>query len=291
MGSLALRFIGSPRVERDGQPVWFDNRKALALLAVLAAEGHAQRRESLATLLWPDADQAHARGALRRVLASIKSVLGEDALEVRRESLGLRLGASGLWIDVARFAEGVATCRGHGHTEELCPPGRETLTEVLALYRGDFLAGLTLRDSPEFDAWQSAQAESLRAEALRAIERLVRHEAAEGRREEAASLARRWASLEPLSEAAHRHLMQLYASSGERGRALRQYQECVRILDTELGAAPAPETTRLWEAIRGSSFGPPAAPAAPPVHQPSPPFVFVQTAAVLHLDYRLLESH
>jgi DNA-binding SARP family transcriptional activator len=291
MGSLALRFIGSPRVERDGAPVWFDNRKALALLAVLAAEGHAQRRESLATLLWPDADQAHARGALRRVLASIKTAVGEDALEVHRESLGLRLGARGLWIDLARFARGVAACRGHGHTEELCPPGRDAITEALAVYRGDFLAGLTLRDSPEFDAWQSAQAESLRAEALRALERLVRHEAAQGRREEAATHARRWASLDPLSEAAHRHLMQLYAGRGERGRALRQYQECVRVLDAELGTAPSPETTRLWETIRAGSLAPTAAPPSPPASRPGPPFVFVQTAAVMHLDYLLLESH
>ncbi len=44
--------------------------------------------------------------------------------------------------------------------------------------------------------------------------------------------------------------MRLYAQTGQRSAALRQYQECVRILDEELGLAPAEETTTLFEQIR-----------------------------------------
>ena len=49
---------------------------------------------------------------------------------------------------------------------------------------------------------------------------------------------------------AHRHLMQLYSWNGQRSEALRQYQECVRILEQELGVPPMEETTRLYEHIR-----------------------------------------
>jgi predicted ATPase len=44
--------------------------------------------------------------------------------------------------------------------------------------------------------------------------------------------------------------MQLYAQTGRRSAALRQYTECVRLLDEELGLAPAEETTALYEQIR-----------------------------------------
>jgi predicted ATPase len=44
--------------------------------------------------------------------------------------------------------------------------------------------------------------------------------------------------------------MLLYALDGQRAAALRQYQECVRQLEQELGVAPLPETTALYRAIQ-----------------------------------------
>ncbi|HSR30466.1 MAG TPA: BTAD domain-containing putative transcriptional regulator, partial [Anaerolineae bacterium] len=68
--------------------------------------------------------------------------------------------------------------------------------------------------------------------------------------EAALSYARRWLALDPFHEPAHRQLMELYAAAGQRSAALRQYTECVRILDEELGLAPAEETTALYGQIR-----------------------------------------
>jgi len=62
MSSLALFLLGPPRIERDGAPVHLDRRKAVALVAYLAATGQRHRREALAALLWPDQDQARRAG-------------------------------------------------------------------------------------------------------------------------------------------------------------------------------------------------------------------------------------
>jgi DNA-binding SARP family transcriptional activator len=246
-----LRLIGAPRVERDAQAVVFDNRKALALLAFLAVEGRAQMRDTLATMLWPEADRAHGRGALRRVLAGVKAALGPQWLTIEQEALAVRRGALGLWIDVEGLRRGIGVCRDHLHPQmKLCVQGRAALAEAVALYRGDFLAGFTLRDSPDFDRWQLQQSEALRFAVVRALDRLIRHHVAEGPWDEAVVYARRWLSLDPLSEVAHRYLMQLHTWSGDRGRALCQYQECVRTLKDELDAPPTLETVRLAEAIR-----------------------------------------
>jgi DNA-binding SARP family transcriptional activator len=50
--------------------------------------------------------------------------------------------------------------------------------------------------------------------------------------------ARRWLSLDPLNEPAHRQLMQLYAQTNQRAAALRQYRECSRLLQEEATDLP-----------------------------------------------------
>jgi len=55
--------------------------------------------------------------------------------------------------------------------------------------------------------------------------------------------------------------MQFYSWSGGRNAALRQYRECVRILDRELGVPPLDETTTLYQAIlENHLLAPPALP-------------------------------
>lgn len=63
-------------------------------------------------------------------------------------------------------------------------------------------------------------------------------------------MARRWIAADLLDESAHRQLMDLYFRAGQRSASLRQYRECVRILDQELGVAPLEETTELYQTIR-----------------------------------------
>jgi DNA-binding SARP family transcriptional activator len=45
-------------------------------------------------------------------------------------------------------------------------------------------------------------------------------------------------------------LMRSYAQLGLRGRALRQYRLCERILGQEYGTAPSPETRALYRNLR-----------------------------------------
>jgi DNA-binding SARP family transcriptional activator len=58
--SLAIYLLGPPRLERDGQPVEVDTRKAIALLAYLALHPERLSRDQLAAFLWPEYDQERA---------------------------------------------------------------------------------------------------------------------------------------------------------------------------------------------------------------------------------------
>ncbi len=55
---------------------------------------------------------------------------------------------------------------------------------------------------------------------------------------------------EDLREDAHRSLMRCYLQLGQRGRALRQYEQLSALLAEELDAKPELETRRLFESIR-----------------------------------------
>ena len=45
-------------------------------------------------------------------------------------------------------------------------------------------------------------------------------------------------------------MMLLYVWTGQPAAALRQYREWLRVLNEELGVAPLPETTTLYQAIK-----------------------------------------
>jgi DNA-binding SARP family transcriptional activator/predicted ATPase len=249
MPRLSIRLLGTPRLERDGQPVSVDTRKATALLAYVAVTKERYQRDALVLMLWPELDRSRGLTALRRTLYALRKATGDGFLEVDRESVGLDRSAD-IWLDVEQFQRHLNDCLAHGHAgSEVCSACITPLEAAVALYRGDFLAGFGLRDSLNFDDWQYFHSDTLRQDFAGALERLVRCYVAQGDIEAAIDSTRIWLELDRLNEDAHHCLIELYARSGRRNAALRQYQECVRLLKDELGAPPQPETTALYEAI------------------------------------------
>ncbi len=250
---LTLKLFGAPRVELNGIALALDYRKAVALLAYLAVTRQIHTRDALATFFWPEFIEA--RTYLRNNLWHIRKILGVFAntwLEVDRETVGFKTNAP-VWLDVAEFQHQLAMCQTHGNADtEVDTRCLSCLHEAVTLYTDDFLAGFTLRDSPAFDEWQFFQREQLHWAVTSALDKLVQHYRGQGEFDQAIIQARRWLALDPAHEAVHRHLMQLYAWSGQRAAALRQYQECTRILAAELAVTPASETAAFYEQIRSN---------------------------------------
>lgn len=264
---LSFHFLGAPRLEKNGKPLNLDTRKAIALAAYLALTGRAHERDELAALFYPDADTVRARAALRRTLSTLKTALGDEALLVERESIAMDMRAVN--VDVLEFRDLVRQNT------------MQSLGRAVRLYQGDFLDGFTLRDSPAFDEWQFFETESLRKQCAAALEQLVAFQTEQDALKPAIESARRWLALDPLHEPAHRALMLLYARDGQRAAALRQYRECVRQLEQELGVAPLPETTELYHAIQENRL-------AVNAHLPPPTERAAESLAVRRADYPLV---
>jgi DNA-binding SARP family transcriptional activator/tetratricopeptide (TPR) repeat protein len=261
MTALRLALLGPPVVLRDGLPVTFDTRKAVALLALLAVTGREHSREQLADLLWPDADSAKGRASLRRTLSVTAAVMGAG-LTISRAAVTLELGA--VQVDVREFEALIARADA------------ESLEQAVQLYRDDFLSGFVLRSCPDFEEWQASVSEGLRQALARGLQRLVAACIAEGDLERATGHARRWLQLDPLHEPAHQAIIRLHGWAGQRSAAMRQYRSLVRVLDRDLAVRPLPETTRLYDDVRAGRLEPPPAPSV--VRAAEPPTAPVEAA-------------
>jgi len=286
---LSLSLLGSFQVAQHGEPVaGFESSKVRALLAYLAVEAHRypkghprpHRRETLAGLLWPDRSDWAALASLRNALSNLRRTIRDrprsgdrDAtppfLQITRETVQFDVH-SDHWLDVAAFWALVETTEAERSVQE-------RLGQAVALYRGDFLAGFSVRGSPEFENWALLLRERLQRQVLDALRRLVVHYESSGEVARASEMAWRWVGLAPWEEEAHRQLMRLLARGGQRGAALAQYEACKQDLAQELGVDPGPQTMALVERIRDGDLDPVALPpflcAASAEDRPTLPFV------------------
>jgi predicted ATPase/DNA-binding SARP family transcriptional activator/predicted negative regulator of RcsB-dependent stress response len=278
MSQLSIYLLGPPQIEYEDQQIKVDTRKAIALLTYIAVTQKSHRRDSLVTLLWPEYNQSRGRTNLRRTLYALRKSLHGGWLEVDREEIGLNPAAK-VWLDVDEFHQYLTQCRSHAHpVTQSCPKCIPPLTAAIELYRGDFLSGFSLKDSLNFDEWQTTQTEDLRREFATGLERLVECHCLQRDFESAIQFAKRWMALDPLNENAHCQLMQLYNWSGQRSSVIHQYETCRKILQDEIGISPQPSTTALYDAIiKGKGPKPPS--SLDQVHLPSKQRPFLEPAS------------
>jgi len=217
-----------------------DTRKALAIVALVAAEGRPFARDELAAMFWPEADDEAARGALRRTLSVLRSAILGSGLLIGRTQVALEPASASVDLhELERLSASAAMA---------------DLEAAAALARGPFMAGFALRDSPAFDEWQALSAARVERIVGDLLERLAAARLAGGNATGAVEAARRRVDLDPLDEVGQRRLMELLAHADDRTGAIRRYRELVALFDRELGVAPLRETTELYDAIREGRF-------------------------------------
>jgi DNA-binding SARP family transcriptional activator len=231
LGGLALCEDGSKEVLSVlAQP------KRFALLCYLAIArprgGH--RRDRLISLFWPERDARRARKALNQAVYSLRQSLGERVVVSR--------GDDDLSLDWELF-----TCDVDGFRTAL----REgALEHAMQLYRGPLLTGFHVAESFEFERWSAQERQTVHYLAFDAAAALATsHEKARD-----VSAAIRWAatasSIAPFDEKALRHLMHLLDATGNRARALCEFEAFETRLQEALDLAPSRETKSLATEIR-----------------------------------------
>jgi DNA-binding SARP family transcriptional activator len=291
---LSLALLGPFQAARgDGSQIEFRTHKEQALLAFLAVEAsRPHRREALAEFLWPERPEGVARTSLRQALAGLRRAISRRHLLTTRTTVQFNVAADH-WLDLAVYDAHWQAIRKHIHDDPAtCPICMGHRQQAVALYRGDFLAGLVLDDSREFQEWVTVHRERFFRRQVQSLEQLARYRFDLGDLARARRYARRWVELDPLSERAHRQRMALLALSGRRHEALAQYEACREVLSEELEMEPGPETAALQERIRERKMPPVAEhpPASPLQNLPANLTPFVGRQSELAYLRRLLSK-
>jgi DNA-binding SARP family transcriptional activator len=213
-------------------------RKAAAIVQRLALEKRIVKDQAI-DFLWPDASLSSGSNNLYRTLYALRQTLdtafGEDDSEkIFSFSDGVLVLNRDVQVDVDEF-EGLAK----DHSKMTI----DTMEDAIQLYQGELLP-----DDPYAD-WIMPYRTHLHDLYRDLCFRLVDHYELQADFSRATHLLMPLLQHDLLDEVIHRHLIRLYALGGKRHDALRQYQQCVDVLDEELGVPPDPKTDAIYQQV------------------------------------------
>lgn len=255
-------------MERAGREVpasaWLRRGAAKTLVKLLATRPeHRLHREEILEILWPEADPDSALNRFGKALHAARRAL-EPTLPIRSPSSYLTvendllsLNTEHVWIDADHFQMLAARA--------LASLDVAAFEKALAAYRAELLP------EDRYEDWAATPREALAGLRLRLLQAYARVLEQRGDYDRAAGLLRQVLELDPLQEEVHRNLMRLYASSGSRHQALRQYHACREVLRAELDADPEPETDALHDDILKGKLAPRAHAGEAAIHAEAAP--------------------
>jgi DNA-binding SARP family transcriptional activator len=245
---VGVEFLGRARVLANGCELVL-SRQCLSFLAYLALHRDIDHpREVLIEKFWAGQEPARARSSLGSALCRLRRTLnfnGSSYLELSPRGEPRLSSSAPMWFDIVAFEAAIrpALAAPEGQLERELADG---LSTGLAHYKGDLLLGW-------YDEWVLAERERLRMLCLRGHRRLMEHNAASGDFENALAAGEAALRMEPLQEIVQQRVIELYALSGQRRAALRQYERLAALLKAELGVTPTRETRALIDRIRSDA--------------------------------------
>jgi DNA-binding SARP family transcriptional activator len=241
---LRLYAFGEGRVLRGDRVITnaeWGMAKAKELLFYLLC--HRQRRkDQIGTDLWPELSPARLRSSFHVALYRLRRALGQQDCVVYEGDQYFFNRRIHYWFDVEEFEKSID--RAESLWSDDCVRAAQHYNEAVVLYRGDLL-----EDMQTGHDWALLKMEGLLRKHLSALQRLGQYHAERGDYRQAIGFYEQVLGKDAYQESAHREVMRCQALLGRRSAALKCYHRLARLLEEELGVAPAPETTRLYEQI------------------------------------------
>jgi tetratricopeptide (TPR) repeat protein len=280
---VRLSVLGQMRLERrtlGSEGEWYPVREWHAPLktllgALVSSPARSLPLSQVRELLGSKASTADVERAIERLQhllepprrANQQRVVMTRLVEVAPDSLSLA-DQSRLWVDADAFEALVREARQASQPSEQ----ERLLSEAVALYRGNYWPASSGREA----TWAAPRRQELHRLWLGLLLDLADLHRARDDEEGAIPLLDQLLTADPTNEAAVQRALLLLARAGRRGEALRFYQRFVAALSQEDHLVPAPETSRLYEAIRSGETLPLPSPVTD-----SPPLVRTETRAVV----------
>ena len=237
---LELQVFGVPAVLVRGRETRLPLKRGIALLATLGLNMGPVPRAHLATLLWPDVDEALGRTRLRRLVYATEAALGVRVVASDDDCLSFVAGA--VEIDLLRFTRFARAAVSAGVFDgAMAAEAREWTARA----RRPLLQGVAF-GSDAFDDWLRAASMEHAHLLARLLERLVDELGRQGEFAPALELAHALVSLDETHEPSHVALMQLHSRQGQRAGVEAAYLRCAEVLRAEFGIRPSARTETAY---------------------------------------------
>ena len=249
ISGLRIHLFGSTQIVHvDRASTMPISRGTETLLAYLLLQRHRSiPREVLIELFWGDQSELKARSCLSTTLWRLRQVLEPEGITRGTYLVTTSSGEIGFnwesdhWLDTTVFEEQMDHLLAR-EILNLNDADVQQFKQGLQLYTGDILEGI-------YEDWALRERERLRLLHLSCLAHLMYYYKHHGAYEESLTYGKAILQRDPLREEIHREMMRLYMANGQRALAVRQYETCREILETELGLDPMPETLSLYEQI------------------------------------------
>ena len=210
---LEAQFLGTPVIRKDGEEVFFSYNKVNALVYYILVRGTVMRDE-LSGILWADKPDVVARKNLRNAIYEAKKILGADTFISPRKAIIKVNPDVDFEVDSKIF--------------EADPMAN------LELYRGDFLQGLFIKDSVEYEDWYLGERNRLKGIYMDTIGRCVREAAAQKDYGTIERYGKLLISYNPYDESLYAIMLRAYCDQGKMQQCMELYEEMKSLFRKEL---------------------------------------------------------
>ncbi|KAA3612186.1 MAG: hypothetical protein DWQ05_19480 [Calditrichaeota bacterium] len=223
------------------------SRKGRGIFAYIATSRQKIYRDILMEKFWPDAYPESARNCLNVALHGLRRTFNQvdsdnECLLYKDECYYLNPDLN-FSCDVHIFRRLYQNARSL-ENEQKTNLALAKYLEAVKIYRGDFM------EDDLYEEWPTLERENLREKYFNVLERLSYHYIKMKKFQEAIQMCQQILNRDSCREDVHRKLMLCHYYSGQRDRALIQFQRCQKSMHDDLGVVPSKATIELKEKIR-----------------------------------------
>lgn len=218
------------------------SHKSIGILSYMAEQRNKKfNRNKIADIFWDSNDFDTSRYNLRYNIWQLRKLFKQknekiDPFISDKETISLNNNID-IYVDVEEFQKGV-------ENQDI-----NSLEKIKKLYKGEFLEGFYIKDSPEFNDWVFYEREKFQRNYIKVLTKLKDSYKERREYQKAIRILEDKLSINPLKESLYLELINIYIQIGDRNKALHHYNRCVKRLREELNISPAIEIKNAYKNI------------------------------------------
>jgi two-component SAPR family response regulator len=221
---------------RVGSSEW-QTQAARDLFYMLLAYPEGMTRDEICLILWPDASTDEARFRFKNTIYRLRRAVGRNSVLLDQDIYRFN-NKLDYEYDVEIFLkENALAFRASDPMEKLAH-----YREAIKVYRGNYLTDVE-------ETWTLNPREYLRQNFLNILLKAAEVYFDMSKYDQALEYCQRALNEDNLFEEAYRMALRTFAAMGDRVGLIRQYQQCVDVLEREISTEPSPQTQALYQQL------------------------------------------